>query len=89
LYALHFLPMHAASRPPWLHNSNHMWQCKSYEAPLYAVFYSLLFFNPSWVHIFPSAPCSKTSSSLCSSLKVKHQVSKHYCKISPKATVLS
>jgi hypothetical protein len=37
-------------------------QSKNYEAPHYAVFFSLLFYRPSQFQIFSSAPCSQTLS---------------------------
>jgi hypothetical protein len=68
-------PFHA----PWLGDSNNN-KAKSftnYEAFRYAVFSSLLLFQPSWVQIFTSAPRSQLSPSLCSYFSTRNRASHH------------
>jgi hypothetical protein len=54
---LHALPITSSS----ISFKSYLAKSTSYEIPCYALFSALLLLHPSWVQIFPSAPCSQTT----------------------------
>jgi len=77
------------SHPLWFdHPCNILWRVQQFTRLLTVQFFSgFLLFPPSWVQIFSSAPGYQTPSSLCSSLKMRYQVS-HPCRTIGKVIVL-